>query len=161
MLAKDPDNTEARRLFKLFRGTMKMKELANTAFKNGKYDLAIEKYTECLLQDPTNHVFNSKIRCNRAAAYLKKKNYKKAKQDCDVVIELDDSYVKAYIRRSLALIELEEFQSAVNDAEKACKVDAHFPGFLLLSLSFVLAFCMFSLLFFRSPREPSALQIGA
>ena len=123
ILRKDPDNKESRTLFKLFKSIGRAKEAGNRAFKAGELEEAITKYTECLSLDRTNLKFNCVIYANRAAVWLRQKEWQKAYDDSTTAISLDSGYIKAYNRRVQALYKLERFDEAVGDAEKALKLD--------------------------------------
>eukprot|EP01084_Bolivina_argentea_P030170 55952_1 len=123
ILRKDPDNKSIKQLFKLFKKIGRAKEAANKAFKASDLDIAVTKYTECLTLDVTNLKFNCIIYANRAAVWLKKKEWNKAYKDASTAIVLDDSYIKAYGRRLQALYGLDRYDEAVGDAEKALKLD--------------------------------------
>ena len=43
--------------------------------------------------------------------------------DCTAAIDLDDGYVKAILRRAKSNMELEEYEEAVRDYEKAYRMD--------------------------------------
>jgi len=123
ILRKDPDNKECRTMFKLFKSIGRAKDAGNRAFKAGQLEEAITKYTECLSLDKTNLKFNCVIYANRAAVWLKQKQWQKAFNDCTAAIGLDSDYIKAYNRRVQALYKLERFDEAVGDAEKALNLD--------------------------------------
>ena len=44
-------------------------------------------------------------------------------EDCNKAIELDEGYIKAYLRRAKSYMDKEEYESAVIDYEKVCKLD--------------------------------------
>ena len=123
ILRKDPDNTESRKLFKFFKAIGRAKEAGNRAFKAAEFDDAITKYTECLSMDRTNLKFNCVIYANRAAVWLRQKEWQNAFDDSTTAISLDSSYIKAYGRRIQALYKLDRFDEAVGDAERALKLD--------------------------------------
>lgn len=52
-------------------------------------------------------------------AHLKLDNIKEALKDCTKAIELDPNYTKAHIRRGKVYVLLENFESAIQDFEKA------------------------------------------
>lgn len=68
---QDPDNSEYRGLIKKYKLMESTKEAGNRAFKANDYDGAIKSWGEALVVDRTNKSFNSKLHCNRAAAYAK------------------------------------------------------------------------------------------
>uniref|UniRef100_A0A8C3TDF0 Sperm-associated antigen 1 n=1 Tax=Chelydra serpentina TaxID=8475 RepID=A0A8C3TDF0_CHESE len=75
-----------------------LKNEGNEFVKKGKYKEALIKYNECMK-------LNSKecaIYTNRALCFLKLYQYEEAKQDCDHVLQIEDSNVKAFYRRALA-----------------------------------------------------------
>ena len=122
ILRKDPDNKEARQLFKYLKSIGRAKEAGNAAFKSNELDSAITKYTECLSMDRTNLKFNCVIYANRAAVWLKKKEWQNAYDDASSAIELDSSYIKAYGRRIQALYGLDRYDEAVGECERALKL---------------------------------------
>merc|ERR1712228_170043 len=123
ILRKDPDNKEVKKLFKFFKSVGKVKKAGNEAFKSNDLDLAILKYSECMAMDKTNHKFNSVIYSNRAAVWLKKKEWQRAYNDASIAIDLDSEFIKAYGRRIQALYGLDRYDEAVGDAEKALRLD--------------------------------------
>ena len=122
-LRTDPDHKQARELRKLFKGMEKAKNDGNEFFRVGKCNDAIESYTEALSMDPLNTVFNATIYCNRAAAKMRKKDYKTALEDCDTALKLNSEYVKAISRRAECLMQLEKYEESVREYERACQMD--------------------------------------
>uniref|UniRef100_A0A915IMA6 Uncharacterized protein n=1 Tax=Romanomermis culicivorax TaxID=13658 RepID=A0A915IMA6_ROMCU len=98
---------------------MREKEKGNQAFKNGKFDEAINKYSLAIECDQGQPV----IYCNRAMAYLKLNRFYEAKLDCDEAIKLDSTYVKAYFRRGLANSSLKDVDSAITDFNCVLELD--------------------------------------
>ena len=97
----DPEQKLAAKYFKLSRKQERTKEEGNEFFKRGNNQQAIEKYilmcaishpfqmflvyaryTAAIAIDPLNRSFNAALFCNRAAAYIKQKNWLQASQDC-------------------------------------------------------------------------------
>ncbi|KAH9629363.1 hypothetical protein HF086_008149 [Spodoptera exigua] len=76
------DQKEERRII-----AEELKKAGNDAFKDG--------LRTCPLQFAQQR---SVLYCNRSAAKMKLKKYKQAIKDCTKAIELDENYVKAYIR---------------------------------------------------------------
>ncbi|XP_072002929.1 RNA polymerase II-associated protein 3 [Engystomops pustulosus] len=97
------------------------KDLGNAYFKEGKYELAIECYTEGIEADSTNAL----LPANRAMAYLKIQKYQEAEEDCTKAIALDTSYGKAFARRGTARIMLGKLSKAKEDFEMVLKLE---PG---------------------------------
>ncbi|NXL66240.1 SPAG1 protein, partial [Chordeiles acutipennis] len=75
-----------------------LKNEGNDFVKKGKYEEAVNKYSECLKLKTEECT----IYTNRALCYLKLYKYEEAKQDCDHVLQIEDSNIKAFYRRALA-----------------------------------------------------------
>ena len=54
---------------------------------------------------------------------LQMKMYKDSVEDCTAALDLDENYQKALLRRAQSNMELEEYEDAVRDYEKAHRVD--------------------------------------
>ena len=117
VLRADPDHKSSQQLLKRLRNLTKTKEKGNNAFKAGRWDEAIQSYTECLKFDPELKAFNAQLYCNRAAAQMKKRSFKAACQDCSYAIHLDSTYIKAYQRRAICYEELDDLQKALSDLQ--------------------------------------------
>lgn len=61
--------------------------------------------------------------CNRAAAEIQLKRYDESIWDCTVAILLNPSYVKAYVRRSMAYEKTLKTDVALNDSKVALELD--------------------------------------
>jgi len=122
-LRNDPDHRRARELRKLFKNMEKSKTEGNEFFKIGKCNEAVEAYTAALEMDPLNTTFNATVYCNRAAAKMRKKDFKLALEDCDEALKLNSEYVKAITRRAECLMQLEEYEESVREYERACQMD--------------------------------------
>lgn len=123
------------------------KEEGNEAFKAGRYQEAHDLYTDTLTIDPNNKLTNAKVYFNRAVVLVKVCNekimtsifgyqliyilcenfqlgkLKEALSDCNRAIELDETYLKAYLRRAKTHMDLEQFEEAVRDYEKINKME--------------------------------------
>ncbi|XP_044133017.1 RNA polymerase II-associated protein 3 [Bufo gargarizans] len=97
------------------------KDLGNAYFKEGKYEFAIECYTQGIAADSTNAL----LPANRAMAYLKILKYQEAEEDCTQAIALDTSYGKAFARRGTARVMLGKLREAKEDFETVLKLE---PG---------------------------------
>lgn len=85
----------------------KFKDEGNEAFKNGKYEAAIELYTkaiECVKEGTFDKAVYYK---NRAAAYLKLDEFKNAMDDTTKALDITPNDPKALFRRCQALEALE------------------------------------------------------
>uniref|UniRef100_A0A8B9BD27 Sperm associated antigen 1 n=1 Tax=Anser brachyrhynchus TaxID=132585 RepID=A0A8B9BD27_9AVES len=96
-----------------------LKNEGNDFVKNGKYEEAVNKYSECMkLNDKECTIYT-----NRALCYLKLYKYEEAKQDCDHVLQIEDSNIKAFYRRALAYKGLQNYQASVDDLNKVLLID--------------------------------------
>jgi len=93
----------------------KQKKKETNFFKNGKFPEAVERYTEAIKRDPTNHVLYT----NRATAYTKLAAYSEALKDCDKCIELCPSFIKAYIKKGNIYFNTKQYQKCIEVYEKA------------------------------------------
>lgn len=121
-LRSDPDAAEIKAEFRKLRGMERHKAAGNDAFKAGRWADAIAEYSSALALDPANAPFNSKLLANRAAARMKLRQWAEAAADCTACLELDDSYLKAYLRRAQCLKEVgdaEALETACRDLEAA------------------------------------------
>lgn len=76
----------------------------NESFRCGDYKIALVQYTESIELLQTAAAYN-----NRAATYLKLKQFNEASEDCNRVLALEPDNVKALIRKAEALQGLEEY----------------------------------------------------
>ncbi|KAE9350743.1 hypothetical protein PR003_g5223 [Phytophthora rubi] len=87
-----------------------VKDEGNAFFRQGRMKDAVTAYSRCIAIDPNNAVCLS----NRAAAYLKLKQFDLAVADCSEAIEVAPT-IKPFMRRAAAYIALREFGRAVDD----------------------------------------------
>lgn len=106
---------------KLKQQAIVQKDLGNAYFKEGKYEAAIECYTQGITADSTNAL----LPANRAMAYLKIQKYMEAEEDCTQALALDTTYGKAYARRGTARVMLGKLKEAKEDFEMVLKLE---PG---------------------------------
>ncbi|BGP15680.1 hypothetical protein JCM10213_006149 [Rhodosporidiobolus nylandii] len=118
-LANDPDFSKARLLMKRIKLVDSLKEAGNEAFKAGRTEEAVAKYTECMEADPENEPMRATLLSNRAAARLRAKDYASAIADCDACLELNDGYFKALRTRARAYLAQEDWEAAVRDFKAA------------------------------------------
>merc|ERR1711871_1109742 len=93
---------------------LEAKEAGNVLFKDGKFQPAIEKYTEAIKRDPSNATYYS----NRAAAYQKLMDFVRAKEDSKMAIEKDPKFTKAWMRKAGCEYFMKEYHKAI-DSYKA------------------------------------------
>jgi len=86
------------------------KKLGNAAYKQKDWELAIKHYSQAIDLDSTDHTFFS----NRSACYAGKGDHLNSLADADQVIQLNDTFVKGYTRKALALRQLDRMEEAIN-----------------------------------------------
>ncbi|GAA6013940.1 hypothetical protein JCM10207_000179 [Rhodosporidiobolus poonsookiae] len=118
-LRNDPDFSKARMLMKRIRAVDALKEAGNEAFKAGRTDDAVAKYTEAMDADPENETMRATLLSNRAAAHLRAKSYPSAIADCTSCLALNDTYFKALRTRARAHLAQEDWEAAVRDFKAA------------------------------------------
>lgn len=102
---------------------MDLREQGNQLFRGGKHEEAAAKYTEALKSRAVETSTKATILTNRAACYLKLKQYEKCVSDCTDALQLDSSLVKALYRRAIALEQLSDFNASFEDLTKLIKID--------------------------------------
>ncbi|XP_030765296.1 dnaJ homolog subfamily C member 7 [Sitophilus oryzae] len=118
-----PDHAKAMEQYKKAKQLKKKKEDGNESFKLCKFLEAVKLYTEALEIDPLNKKTNAKLYFNRATALSRLTKPKDAIKDCTAALNLDDTYLKALLRRAKCYMDIGEYEDAVRDYEKACKMD--------------------------------------
>jgi len=97
------------------------KDQGNQYFKEKKYDVAAECYTRGLNCDHKNSI----LLANRAMALIKLDKFQAAEIDCTVSIEINPTYLKAYLRRGTARLGLNKLKEALLDFKEVLERD---PG---------------------------------
>jgi DnaJ family protein C protein 7 len=118
-----PDHSKSRDIYRKAKQLLQKKEEGNTAFKAGQWQEAFDLYTQALDIDPHNVFTNSKLYFNRATVCSKMNKTDLAIEDCTKAIELDDKYLKAYLRRAKCYQETGQHEEAVRDYEAVFKMD--------------------------------------
>ncbi|RKF73138.1 DnaJ-like protein subfamily C member 7-like protein [Golovinomyces cichoracearum] len=124
----DPDYREAVKYLRIVQKLEKMKNEGNSEYKSGKYQEAINKYTEALQIDPLNKGTNSKLLQNRAQCYLRLKSFKDAIADCESAIALDPSYIKAKKTKAAATGQSGDWEAAVRELKKLLEANPQDPA---------------------------------
>ncbi|KAL9094556.1 MAG: hypothetical protein Q9165_003115 [Trypethelium subeluteriae] len=127
-LSCDPDFKDAVKYLRMVQKLDRMKEEGNSSFKTGRYQQAVDTYTQALEVDPLNKGTNSKILQNRALCLSKLKKHKEAIADCSRALELDPSYTKARKTRAKALGESGDWEEAVRELKSIQEANASEPG---------------------------------
>ncbi|KAF5129679.1 DnaJ subfamily C member 7 [Metarhizium anisopliae] len=114
-LTCDPDYRDAVKWLKTVQRLDRMKEEGNVEFKAGRFQAAIEKYSEALQVDPNNHSINAKLLQNRAQCKIKLKQYNEAIADAEKAVSLDPSYLKAKKTKANALGQAGNWEESVRE----------------------------------------------
>ncbi|TKS74848.1 Mitochondrial import receptor subunit TOM70 [Collichthys lucidus] len=101
------------------------KNKGNKYFKAGKYENAIQCYTEAIGLCPTEQKTDlSTFYQNRAAAYEQLMKWTEVVQDCSQAVEMNPRYVKALFRRAKALEKLDNKKECLEDVTAVCILEA-------------------------------------
>lgn len=92
------------------------KEKGNEEFNKGNWSEALDCYTSALKLTKGDNSDKAVYYKNRAAVYLKLKEYENVIMDCDSVLKICSNDPKALFRRCQALEALEKFEEAYRDA---------------------------------------------
>ncbi|AFN83672.1 hypothetical protein EROM_090550 [Encephalitozoon romaleae SJ-2008] len=95
-----------------------MKSKGNEEYNDGDFRSAIDSYTQAIIYDPTNVVYLS----NRAAAYSKLGMVENAIEDCENGLNIDDKFVKLYIRLGMLYLSKDK-NRAYQIFERGLEVD--------------------------------------
>lgn len=87
-----------------------LKQKGNDAFKNGKFQQAVDLYSQAIEADKTPTLL-----CNRAFAYLKAELPGGALADAEEAIKIEPGFVKAYYRKASAHLYLGKYKEAEKD----------------------------------------------
>ncbi|XP_013775928.1 dnaJ homolog subfamily C member 7-like [Limulus polyphemus] len=112
-----PDHNKAQEMYKKIKLLRTKKEEGNVFFKEGNYQEAHNIYTEALSIDLSNISTNAKLYFNRATVCAKMARINEAIEDCSKAINLDENYIKAYLRRAKCYMETQMYEEAVRDYE--------------------------------------------
>lgn len=97
----------------------------NELFKEGKYAEAVPHYNEAIKRDEGD----ARSWANRAACYLKLGAVPEGLKDCDRAINLDPTFVKAYIRKAALLHLKKDYAEALSILDKASATDREHKHF--------------------------------
>ncbi|TWW57524.1 Mitochondrial import receptor subunit TOM70 [Takifugu flavidus] len=101
------------------------KNKGNKYFKAGKYENAIQCYTEAIGLCPNEQKTDlSTFYQNRAAAYEQQLKWTEVVQDCSNAVELNPRYIKALFRRAKALERLDNKKECLEDVTAVCILEA-------------------------------------
>ncbi|XP_063987569.1 dnaJ homolog subfamily C member 7-like isoform X2 [Diachasmimorpha longicaudata] len=118
-----PDHTKALDIYKKAKQLKQKKEDGKTAFKVGRYQEAYNFYTEALAVDPLNKLANTKLHYNRALTAAKLGRLNESISECTEALNTDENYLKAILKRGSCYMELQDYEEAVKDFERACRIN--------------------------------------
>ena len=90
----------------------------NTHFAKGRFEKAIECYTDAIELDSINHVLYS----NRSAALNKLNRFSEAVSDANKCIEIAPTFARGYLRKATALNGLSRYREAMEAAQEGYKL---------------------------------------
>ncbi|KAJ1954117.1 Hsp90 cochaperone [Dispira parvispora] len=93
----------------------KEREAGNALFKNENFAEAVKRYTEAIRRNESDPRSYS----NRAACYIKLMAFPEAHKDCEKCLELDPTFVKAYIRRANIEFFKKEYTKCLETCQEA------------------------------------------
>lgn len=105
---------------------LELKKKGNDVFKANNYFESIQIYTDSLKLYPLAcKEERAMVFCNRAAAKIKLERNESAIDDCTKAIELNDKYVRAYLRRGKLYEQTDKLDESLADYKKVLELD---PG---------------------------------
>ncbi|KAL2358502.1 hypothetical protein BJ546DRAFT_12804 [Cryomyces antarcticus] len=96
-----------------------LKAEGNKLFAEKDFQGAVEKFTQAIEAEPTNHVLYS----NRSGAYASLKGFDKALEDANKVTEIKPDWAKGWGRKGAALHGTGDLIGALDAYEEALKLD--------------------------------------
>jgi len=97
------------------------KAKGNDLFKAGDFPGAIKEFDEAIRRDPSNKAYYS----NRSFAYIKLMEPTYALKDAEKAIELDPTFVKAWVRKATCHSLHKEYHKAMEAYQKGLDLE---PG---------------------------------
>lgn len=119
----DPDYRDAVKWLKIVQKLDRMKEEGNVEFKAGRFQPAIQKYSDALEIDPSNKSINAKLLQNRAQCKLKLKQYDESIADAEKAVSLDPNYTKARKTKANALGQAGKWEESVKEWKSIQELD--------------------------------------
>ncbi|KAK4462985.1 putative heat shock protein [Cladorrhinum samala] len=101
-----------------------LKQLGNKAIAAKNFDDAIDKFTQAIALDPSNHILYS----NRSAAYASKKDWDHALEDAEKTTELKPDWPKGWGRKGAAMYGKRDLLGAYDAYEEGLKLDPNNAG---------------------------------
>ncbi|KAK3355414.1 hypothetical protein B0H65DRAFT_451920 [Neurospora tetraspora] len=101
-----------------------LKALGNKAIAEKNFDEAIDKFTQAIALDPSNHILYS----NRSAAYASKKDWDNALKDAEKTTEIKPDWPKGWGRKGTALFGKGDLLGANDAYDQGLKIDPNNAG---------------------------------
>ncbi|KAK5651523.1 hypothetical protein OQA88_11977 [Cercophora sp. LCS_1] len=101
-----------------------LKALGNKAIAAKNFDEAIDKFTQAIAIDPSNHILYS----NRSATYASKKDWENALKDAEKTTEIKPDWPKGWGRKGAALYGKKDLLGASDAYEQGLKLDPNNAG---------------------------------
>ncbi|KAJ8752763.1 hypothetical protein K2173_008498 [Erythroxylum novogranatense] len=98
-----------------------LEKKAKEAFIDDNLELAVDLYSQAIEFNPNS----AELFADRAQANIKLSNFTEAVADANRAIELDSSMTRAYLRKGIACLKLEEYQTAKTALETGASLE---PG---------------------------------
>lgn len=100
-------------------GEILERQIGNEEFQKGNFHGAVKSYTKCLGMKVKNYTAFS----NRAMAYLKLKDFRRAETDCDCALDIEPKHIKSLVRRATARNALGKHRAALVDLNYSLEID--------------------------------------
>merc|ERR1712107_708649 len=111
------------------------KEMGSTLFKRGRTALALERYKVAemfsYIDSMKDETLKTKAKdlkrlceLNKAACFLKLKDYAEAKKACETVLKDEPNNVKAMFRKAQACYEMKDIQDCMRELKRLIEIDA-------------------------------------
>ncbi|CAI0547544.1 unnamed protein product [Linum tenue] len=98
----------------------------NRLFVDKKYEEALAQYDVALQvapELPSSSELRSICHTNRSVCFLKLGKYEETIKECTKALEINPSYIKAFMRRGEAHEKLTHFEEAISDMKKILELD--------------------------------------
>jgi stress-induced-phosphoprotein 1 len=113
-----------------------LKEEADTLYRDAKFEVAIERYTEIINQISDRSAdIRRKCLLNRSACYKQLSDFERVIDDCTEVMEFEPDNVKALLRRAQALEAMERYRLALQDVRAVLQMPVEVIGQSTLKLA--------------------------
>lgn len=122
-LHSDPENKGLKQLYRQLKKVLKFMGNAENAMDRDSFDEAVEELEAALAVDPSHRAMNKELWFKLCQCELKRKQYAKAQEACEQVIQVEQSHAAAHAKLSEAHLGQEHFEEAVRLARRAVELD--------------------------------------